>query len=90
MAILVIAEHDNKQLKPGFANTVAAAAKLADDIHALVVGSQCADAATAAAKIAGVKKVLVADAPHLEFEDRGQHELKGLPGPRRLLAHVER
>ena len=64
MAILVIAEHDNKQLKPEFANTVAAAAKLADDIHALVVGSQCADAATAAAKIAGVKKVLVADAPH--------------------------
>ncbi len=64
MAILVIAEHDNKQLKPGFANTVAAAAKLAGDIHALVVGSQCADAATAAAKVAGVRKVLVADAPH--------------------------
>jgi class 3 adenylate cyclase len=32
----------------------------------------------------------LADAPHLEFEDRGQHELKGLPGPRRLFAYVER
>ncbi len=64
MAILVIAEHDNKQLKPGIANAVAAATKLGDDIHVLIAGSQCGDAAAAAAKIAGVTKVLVADAPH--------------------------
>jgi electron transfer flavoprotein alpha subunit len=64
MAILVIAEHDNKQLKTGVANTIAAAAKLGGDISVLVAGSACADAAAAAAKIAGVKKVLVADAPH--------------------------
>ena len=64
MAILVIAEHDNKQLKTGVANTIAAAAKLGGDIHVLVAGGQCAEAAAAAAKIAGVAKVLVADAPH--------------------------
>ena len=64
MAILVVAEHDNKQLKTGVANTIAAAAKLGGDISVLVAGSGCADAAAAAAKVDGVKKVLVADAPH--------------------------
>ena len=64
MAILVVAEHDNKQLKTGVANTVAAATKLGGDIHVLVAGSECAEAAAAAAKVAGVTKVLVADAPH--------------------------
>lgn len=62
MAILVIAEHDNKQLKTGVTNTIAAAAKLGGDISVLVAGSGCADAAAAAAKVAGVTKVLVSDA----------------------------
>ena len=64
MSILVIAEHDNKQLKPGIANAVAAAGKIGGDISVLIAGSQCGDAAAAAANIAGVAKVLVADAPH--------------------------
>lgn len=64
MRILVIAEHDNAALKPAVLNTVAAAAKIGGDIDILVAGSQCASAAQAAAKIAGVKKVLVADAVH--------------------------
>lgn len=63
MSILVIAEHDGKQLKPGTTNTVTAAVKIGGDITVLVAGLQCADAAQAAAKIAGVKKVLLADAP---------------------------
>ena len=63
MAILVIAEHDNKQLKTGVANTIAAAANIGADISVLVAGGGCAEAAAAAAKIAGVTKVLVADAP---------------------------
>ena len=62
MSVLVIAEHDGKQLKPGTTNTVTAAAKIGGDITVLVAGQQCADAAQAAAKIAGVKKVLLADA----------------------------
>ena len=63
MSILVIAEHDNKELKPGLANTVAAATQLGADVHVLVAGSDCAAAAAAAGKIAGVTKVLIADAP---------------------------
>ncbi len=64
MSILVIAEHDGKQLKSGTANTVTAAAKIGGDITVLVAGHQCAEAAQAAAKVAGVGKVLHADAPH--------------------------
>ncbi|HET7332149.1 electron transfer flavoprotein subunit alpha/FixB family protein [Dyella sp.] len=64
MAVLVIAEHDNKTLKPGVANTLTAAAKLDADIDVLVAGSGCAEAAQAAARLAGVKRVRVADAPH--------------------------
>ena len=63
MSVLVIAEHDGKQLKPGTTNTVTAAVKIGGDITVLVAGHQCADAAQTAAKIAGVKKVLLADAP---------------------------
>ena len=62
MATLVIAEHDNHALKSGVTNTVAAAQKLGGEIHVLVAGHDCAAAATAVAAIAGVSKVLVADA----------------------------
>jgi len=65
MRILVIAEHDNAALKPAVLNTVAAALKIGGDIEILVAGSQCVPAAQAAAKIGGVKKVLVADGGHL-------------------------
>ena len=64
MAILVIAEHDNKQLKTGTTNTIAAATKLGSDVAVLVAGHQCAEAAAAAGKVPGVTKVLVADAAH--------------------------
>src|SRR5262245_64967104 len=63
--ILVVAEHDNKTVKKATLNTVAAAQKLGGDIHVLVAGHQAGDAAKAAAQIAGVKKVLHADASHL-------------------------
>jgi electron transfer flavoprotein alpha subunit len=65
MAVLVIAEHDGKQLKPGFTNTVTAAAKLGE-VTVLVAGKEGAAAAQSAAKVAGVKKVLVSEAPHYE------------------------
>lgn len=64
MAILVLAEHDNQQLKPGVTNAVAAARKIGGDIHLLVAGSGCAAATAAAAQVAGVSKVLSADAAH--------------------------
>ena len=65
MPILVLAEHDNKAVKKATLNTVAAAQKLGGDIHVLVAGHNAAAAAGEAAKVAGVKKVLHADAPHL-------------------------
>ena len=63
MAALVIAEHDNASLKGATLNTVAAAAKCGGDVHVLVAGGGCGAVAQAAAQIAGVTKVLLADAP---------------------------
>ena len=64
MSILVIADHDNNHLKSGVTNAIAAAQKIGGDIHVLIAGSGCSAAASAAAAIAGVAKVLVADAAH--------------------------
>ncbi len=61
MAILVYAEHDNRELSSATLNTVAAASLMGGDIHVLVAGSDCAAVAAAAAAVAGVSKVLVAD-----------------------------
>lgn len=68
MTVLVIAEHDNGTLKGATLNTVAAAAKLSDDIHVLVAGKDVGAVASAAASIAGVSKVLVADADSLAHD----------------------
>ncbi|CAL8479337.1 electron transfer flavoprotein subunit alpha/FixB family protein [Caballeronia sp. S22] len=65
MTILVIAEHDHTLIKAATLNTVAAATRIGGDIHVLVAGSNARAAADAAAKIAGVSKVLLADAPQL-------------------------
>ena len=65
MSILVIAEHDNTSIKPSTLPAVTAAQKIGGDIHLLVAGADASGAAQAAAKIAGVAKVLLADAPHL-------------------------
>ncbi len=64
MSILVIAEHDNAVLKAATLNTITAATQLGDDVQVLVAGHGCSAVAQAAAQVAGVKKVLVADASH--------------------------
>ncbi|MGE8366775.1 electron transfer flavoprotein subunit alpha/FixB family protein, partial [Cupriavidus sp.] len=64
MTALVIAEHDNQSIKAATLNTVTAAAQCGGDVHVLVAGANAAAAAAAAAKIAGVSKVLLADAPY--------------------------
>jgi len=61
MSILVIAEHDNSELKPATYNTVTAATEIGGDIEVLVAGTGCQAAADAAAKISGVSKVIIAD-----------------------------
>ncbi len=66
MPILVVAEHDNQSLKNGTYHAVSAAALCGQDVHVLVAGSDCRGVAEKAAKIAGVAKVLMADATHLE------------------------
>jgi electron transfer flavoprotein alpha subunit len=62
MAALVIAEHDNASLKASTLNTVTAAAQCGGEVHVLVAGHHCGAAAEAASRVAGVSKVLVADA----------------------------
>ncbi|WP_302173820.1 electron transfer flavoprotein subunit alpha/FixB family protein [uncultured Hydrogenophaga sp.] len=66
MTALVIAEHDNAAIKGATLNTVTAAAACGGDVHVLVAGHNAAAAAAAAAQIAGVSKVIHADAPGFE------------------------
>ena len=61
MSILVIAEHDNNTLNAATLNVVAAAQEIGGDITVLVAGSGAQAVADAAAKVAGVSKVLLAD-----------------------------
>jgi len=65
MAVLVLVEHDNQGLRAATLNTVAAATQIGGELHLLVAGSGVGAVAQAAAQIAGVSKVLVADAPQL-------------------------
>lgn len=66
MMILLVAEHDNVSLKLDTSKAVDAALKMGGDVHVLVAGHNCSDAAQQAAKLAGVSKVLVADYTALE------------------------
>ena len=66
MPALVIAEHDNASVKGATLNTVTAAIACGGEVHVLIAGAGAAGAASAAAQIAGVAKVLHADAPGLD------------------------
>jgi len=66
MAVLVLAEHDNATLNPATLNAVAAATQISDSVDILVAGAGCGAVAEAAAKVVGVGKVLVVDAPHYD------------------------
>jgi electron transfer flavoprotein alpha subunit len=63
MTTLVIVEHEGGQLKAATLNAITAAQKIGGPVHLLVAGNQCAALAQTAAKITGVEKVRVADAP---------------------------
>ena len=63
MSVLVLADHDNKELAPATLVAVTAAGKLDGDVHVLVAGEGSQPVADAAAKVAGVAKVLHADDP---------------------------
>jgi electron transfer flavoprotein alpha subunit len=68
MTSLVLADHDGKSIRKATLNAVAAAQKIGGEIHVLVAGSNCGDAAKAASAIAGVSKVLHADGAALADE----------------------
>jgi electron transfer flavoprotein alpha subunit len=88
MALLVVAEHDNKTLKSSTLNAVAAATAIGGEIHVLIAGSNARPAAEAAAKAAGVAKVLLAEDPayeHLVAEDLANLVVKLAPGYSHLL-----
>ncbi|ETX10297.1 electron transfer flavoprotein subunit beta [Marinomonas ushuaiensis DSM 15871] len=61
MSVLIIAEHDNKSLKPATLNAVTAATQIDADVHLLVAGFECQTVVEQAAAVAGVTKVMVAD-----------------------------
>ncbi len=65
MTTLIVADHNHASLQAAVLNTVTAAQRIGGDVHVLVAGSNAQAAAQAAARIAGVAKVLHADAPHL-------------------------
>ena len=65
MSVLLLADHDNKTLGSATFKAMSAAKALGSDVHVLVAGSGCAGVAERAAKLDGVAKVLLADAPHL-------------------------
>jgi electron transfer flavoprotein alpha subunit len=66
MATLLLAEHDNKSLKDATSKALTAAKALGGDVHVLVAGAGAKAVADAAAKLDGVSKVLLADAPAYE------------------------
>jgi electron transfer flavoprotein alpha subunit len=65
MAVLLLAEHDNRTLAPATAKALTAARAFGTDVDILVAGQDCRAAADEAAKLEGVRKVLIAEAPHL-------------------------
>ncbi|HUU67528.1 MAG TPA: electron transfer flavoprotein subunit alpha/FixB family protein, partial [Methyloceanibacter sp.] len=65
MAVLLLAEHDNKTLAPATAKALTAAREFGGDVDILVAGEGCQGVADEAAKLDGVRKVLLAEAPQL-------------------------
>ena len=66
MSILILCDHENGQLSPATLNAISAASQIGGEMHLLVAGDQTGDVAKAAASIAGIAKVLVADDKPLE------------------------
>jgi electron transfer flavoprotein alpha subunit len=76
MSVLIVAEHDGQNIKSGTLNAVTAAQEIGGGIALLIAGANCKAAAEAAAKISGVAKVLLADAP--QYADQLAENLANL------------
>ncbi len=66
MAVLLIAEHNNKELKPFTLNAATAASQIDNDVHAVLIGNNSAEAAKKLSELPLIKKVLSVEAPHYE------------------------
>ena len=66
MSVLLIAEHNNKELKAFTLNAVTAASQIDGDVHALIIGNSCGDVAKEASELPLVKKVITVEAPYYE------------------------
>ena len=66
MSVLLIAEHNNKELKAFTLNAVTAASQIDADVHVLIIGNNCGDASKAASELPLVKKVINVEAPYYE------------------------
>jgi len=66
MSVLLIAEHNNKELKAFTLNAITAASQIDGDVHALLIGNNCADVAKSLSEIPLIKKVIQVEAAHYE------------------------
>ena len=66
MSVLLIAEHDNKKIRPFTMNAITAASQIDTDVHVLLIGNNCEDVAKSLAEISPIKKVLHAEAAYYE------------------------
>ena len=66
MSVLLIAEHNNKELKPFTLNAATAASQINSDVHAVIIGQNCGDAAKALSELPLIKKVIQVEAPYYE------------------------
>jgi len=66
MSVLLIAEHNNKELKPFTLNAATSASQIDSDVHALIIGHNCGDAAKALSELPLIKKVIQVEAPYYE------------------------
>ena len=66
MSVLLIAEHNNKELRPFTLNAITASSQIDTDVHVLLIGKNCGEVAKSLSEIALVKKVLHVEADHYE------------------------
>ena len=66
MSVLLVAEHNNKELKPFTLNAVTAASQMDTDLHAVIIGNNCEEAAKKLSELPLVKKVIQVEAAHYE------------------------
>ena len=66
MSVLLIAEHNNKELRPFTLNAATAASQIDNDVHAVIIGHKCEEAAKALSKLEFVKKVIQVEADYYE------------------------